>query len=340
MAESNEQAKQRPQNQALESYCFQVGRRPFCVWGIGLRAKNVDYLQRMTPEYFEYLAQAFIDHLDGENKQHAALALRVSYGQALEALFALLCAAVQAPGCVAGWMVKYQNKELEELVSCIHRHEPIPVAECLDSVSWATISGLVHMFVPAQLRSDKRVAEQFGELWSSLAAEFLQREARDEYHSIKHGLRAKSGGFRLSFGVESTPGVPAPRDSMKVLVASDFGSMFPYTVPIQGDVCNLFLRDRSRNWTPQDIAKALALIANSIRNVVAYLMIRNGQPPQEQSFSWPADPDEFSSPWRTTLAVNDLSFSVDPPDAQIPIKTRDEILQQCRVKSSPTDRPL
>jgi len=59
--------------------------------------------------------------LDGEYKIDAAIALRMAYSQGLETLFAFLGAAVQAPDCVVGYLLRYENRDLNSLIDKI-RH--------------------------------------------------------------------------------------------------------------------------------------------------------------------------------------------------------------------------
>jgi hypothetical protein len=59
------------------------------------------------------------------DSQHAALALRAAYSQALETLFALIFAAVQARWCIPAWVNAYKNEELRNLVKKVQEEQPI-----------------------------------------------------------------------------------------------------------------------------------------------------------------------------------------------------------------------
>jgi len=97
----------------LEPVKFVVYDTPHACWDLELRRKNLEFLEGIDAEYFRYVAEMNVTHLESDNKHRAALALRLAYSQGLETLFALLGARIQAPHCVIGWMLAYENKELQ-----------------------------------------------------------------------------------------------------------------------------------------------------------------------------------------------------------------------------------
>ena len=106
-------------NGAIQNVRFVVDETPYCLWDADIRQRNLDFLDSIDPGYSN-IADLHGQSLDGQEKQYAAAALRVAYSQGLETLFALLCAAIQAPDCVEGWLTKYQNSELESVVKKIN----------------------------------------------------------------------------------------------------------------------------------------------------------------------------------------------------------------------------
>jgi hypothetical protein len=95
---------------------FAVDETPYCLWDLDIHARNLEFINRIDPRYFEHVANLHGQFLEGEENQYAAVALRIAYSHGLESLFALLCATVQAPDCIVGWLLKYKNVELNEVI--------------------------------------------------------------------------------------------------------------------------------------------------------------------------------------------------------------------------------
>lgn len=84
---------------------FVVNETPFVCWDWDLQEKNPDFLRGIDARFYQYVVGSNIEHLNGEHKHRAALSIRLAYSQALETLFALLGALVQAPACPLGWLL-------------------------------------------------------------------------------------------------------------------------------------------------------------------------------------------------------------------------------------------
>jgi len=304
-----------------------VHDRPFCVWGFDSSKANLRFLDAVDAEYFAYVAETHADHLDGEHSKRAALAIRSAYSHGLEALFALLAAAVQAPDCIAGWLLKYRLDDVQNVVRIVSRGYPhlasrLPIPE----LSWEGVSLALHRACELPDREREFVMHRrFGQLWQRLAADFLDEQLHLEYNSIKHGFRARSGGTVLRMGAEPSYGVSPPPEGMKVIGASDHGSTYPVIEGLRGGKLHFRIRDHSRLWVPLGLGKALMLISNSIRNIVAGIKVYNGVPGNEVNFSWPQDFNEFDSPWRQSTGVTNVSFGDNIPEAAIQDATPDHI---------------
>src|SRR5688572_29868789 len=98
--------------ETMEWRSFAVGDRAACMWGVELSAQNDRFLTGIDPSFFNYLVETHVPLLDGPNRQRAALAIRTTYSHALETFFALLLAAIQAPHCPLGWVMRYRPGEL------------------------------------------------------------------------------------------------------------------------------------------------------------------------------------------------------------------------------------
>jgi hypothetical protein len=96
---------------------FAVCEKPYCVWEWNLPERNLEYLERVDPTYFDYVGRVNAKKLGTDDGQHAAMAIRTAYHHGLETLFALMFAAIQAPDCVVGWMQRYSMGQLRSLVT-------------------------------------------------------------------------------------------------------------------------------------------------------------------------------------------------------------------------------
>jgi hypothetical protein len=109
-------------------------------------------------------------------KQYAATALRIAYSQALETFFALLCATIQAPDCVIGWMLKYRVYELEDLVKKIRERRKIYSKFRADRFMWEVIAEIIFMyFRTGDDQKDEAIRKNFSGLWRRLSSDFVMR---------------------------------------------------------------------------------------------------------------------------------------------------------------------
>jgi hypothetical protein len=301
----------------LQYRFFVVDERPFCLWDTDISRRTLQFLDSIDPSYYEYLADAHGQALSGENDQHAALAIRAAYSQALETLFALLCATVQAPVCPHAWMIKYRNRDLYSVVEKIHDRRPILSLVKEDRLSWQIVSDIVHVSLVLDDKEKERVIKQrFGQMWSRFASRFLDKGLNAEYNSIKHGLRVRPGGFQLAIGLEEEPGSPAPKERRHLLGKSDYGSSFFIAEAFESSRDHLRLVNSRLNWDPEDLAWGLHLISTSISNIISALRILNGSPAEEAQFIWPTNVNSFEQPWKRSRSLG--VASVTGPEISIP----------------------
>jgi hypothetical protein len=201
----------------LEFVRFVVDERPYACWEWNLRERNLEFLRGIDPSYYTYVAEANSEHLeDEEHGRQAALAIRVAYSQALETLFALLGAMVQAPECVFGWLLAYRNVELESFIRKLSQRQAVRNRLNIEP-TWESLSAAVHQFCNYDADKKDWIAKGYARAWARFAGEFLNERASAEYNSIKHGLRARLGGFQLSFGIEKVYRQAVPPEEMKPL---------------------------------------------------------------------------------------------------------------------------
>lgn len=296
-----------------ETETFVVGQRACAFSDWGLRKKNIEFLEGIDSGYFSFIASTNLEKLTGEDRHYAALSLRISYYQGLETLFALLAATVQAPNCPLGWMLAYENKELNAVVQKISSESDIYTRLKVDYISWESLAGLIHAQVNIEKNEKLAVSEKFGLAWRTLAADFLDSNQVAEYNSAKHGLRVRSGGFSLSFGKADVWGVSAPPEKMECIGGSEYGASFFVKSKISENNINFSSRRISLNWHPQNLLHGLELIAASINNVVSFLKLTNGVQPSQCSFLR-LDDDGFEKPWEICVGVTCSNFEriLDP----------------------------
>jgi hypothetical protein len=220
------------------------------------------------------------------------MAIRLVYGRAVETLFAILGAAIQAPNCPIGWILSYTGPQLYALVRKVggSQHGPL-LARDGKLEGWDELSRRIHQFTHPDPREDERIKDLFASTWARLAREFLDPLTGDEYNSIKHGSRARAGGFSLTIGPSSSG---APMIESK----SEFGAKFFHAVKL-GDRVNFYAQDAMRNWSPEALAVRVELIAVSIQNVVSYLRSYIGISSTGQvTFHWPEATPALDLAWQ------------------------------------------
>lgn len=303
---------------------FAVNETPYCLWDLDLDARNLDFINSIDPRYFEHIANLQAQFLESDEKQYAATALRIAYSHGLETLFALLCATVQAPDCIVGWLVKYKNSDLYEVVKKISGRRPIYLRVNV-TPTWDAIAEMIFSYVQTgDVKKDSRIRNSFARLWARFANDYVNVNHRFEYNSLKHGLRVRMGGSYFALGVEDTPGVPAPPERMRTVGQSDFGSSF-YIADKLLDGRNFSIRRHSVNWNPQNLISGLRLISFSIANVLSFLKIYYGVPADEGQFSWPSEDAAFQEPWRRSTG---MTFNWNSPITETDIDplSKEEIL--------------
>lgn len=315
-----------------------VGTRPLGgIWDWHLRANNLRFLKSFDSHHFEYLARLHAQGLKSKRatrRQQAATALRTSYGLGLETLFALLGAALQAPDCVFAWLDQYRIDDLSEVIGGISGRKPFRTV-FRGALGWNSISAGIHSrLVLADKAQEEAIKEDFATLWSRLAADLVDPDARHDYNSVKHGLRIQPGGFRIAVGRQDEPDTPAPPERMRWLGAgSEYGSSVFSLERIGTLRLDYSVRMKSRNWDPLALAGRLRLISMSVNNIVSCLQIVNGEDPRTVRFIWPKNLEEFVTVWRAIDGPYASSMGATFDARQIEPTTLEEI------EAAYSDRP-
>lgn len=175
----------------------------------------------------------------------------------------------------------------------------------------------------------------FGSLWQKLAHEYIDKNCVDEYNSIKHGFRVRSGGFALAVGLEHEYGVAPPDDEMNMMGSSEHGSTFYKIEPARSSKQNRSIKSKrtSINWKLEKVALQLQLISMSINNVVAALKIINGAKASTCQFIRPEQDADFEKPWTHSIGVTNCSMNFVINDNDIAATTRKELLKNLNEHS-------
>jgi hypothetical protein len=286
-----------------------VNEAPMLFWDDDHPRNQLRILGEIDTHYFRYLADTHRKDLEGPSRAHAGIALRIAYSHAAEALLSLVCAALQAPHYPIGWLLMYQYRDMRELIEKIQKEmspEDRLARKSLEDLkkekSFENLLGLEGpdwSAVVAELIPWNDPAIDFGELrratvrlWRAVSKDVLDKDFDKEYMSLKHGFRVVSGPWHFALGIEEKPGEPAPRENMRIMGSSEFGSTF-YR-PLNLKKYNWMLQQPRVNWSPEQLADKIVLIANSIESVLTFLRAVSGDTASNMGFHY-FDEDEVRS---------------------------------------------
>ncbi len=294
-------------------YPFAVGEDVYCCWEHDLPQRNERFLKTIDAEYFSHLVERHLDQLEGDEKQRAAVALRVGYHHGAETLFSLLGAMAQAPDAVPAWLPKCSTSSLRAIVQGLSNGQSILTQCGRQTITFDALSTLVHQFCWQDESPLGATGKRYASFWSRLAGEFLDARNIAEYNSLKHGFRVAAGGFVLRIGEETEPGVRVPEENMETIGSSPFGTSFYDSQPIidqDGLRHHVRIRHTALNWRAEAMVQRLLLIAWSINNVVGALRSLNGALPETIRFFRPEDPEIFEAAWRWNVGVHASDFDL------------------------------
>jgi hypothetical protein len=271
---------------------FVVDEDAFCVWDTDIQRQNLDFLRGFDADFFRYVATTHLETLASSEHQ-AAQALRLFYGQALETMFALIFAGVQAPDCVLGWLQRYQPRHLKILINKVDGAQPIlnklmPAS----AITWDTLAHVIHSGISSDEEKKDQIEEAFSSFLRFAARQYLDQLNTVEYNSIKHGLRASSGGFVLRIGIQQELDAPPPADQVQTVAAGRYGSSFYSLEPLTGISRHYGVKSHSTNWDARSIAAIIKICGAVLNNTLSTLKVIAGEDTQGLSF-W--IPNELSN---------------------------------------------
>ena len=321
----------------MQSSIFVVNEEPYCIWEVDLPGRNIEFLDGIDPEYFNYVLKV---HTEAEDRKCASIALRTALHHAMETMFSLLGAYIQAPDCVHAWIAKCSNKDLRELVEKVGSlRNDLFTKLNIDKVSWGNVADSVFRCYLPETEKNKKTAQLFASLWNRLAHEYTDNSHVDEYNSIKHGFRIRSGGFALAVGLEHEYSISPPPEEMKLVGKSEFGTTFFKIESIGEGKSNRSLRSRriSLNWNIEKTILLLQLVSMSVINILSALKIANGVQPGTCKFLRPQEDSDFEKPWSYSPRVTNCNMDFVISEDKVNSVTKSEllkILQLSDVKKS------
>lgn len=296
-----------------EGVAFVVNETSYVTWDHALPERNLEFLRGIDAAYYRFIGEVHAPLLSGgpDQRQRAATAIRMGYSAALETFCALLATAVQSPGFALGWMLQYTNRDLRTVIRKLYDGKGVPSVSAIP-FSWLAISEAVHSVstgdpdanLDANLENQLRVG--CSAAWRRLSGDFINKMLLDEYNSLKHGHRARVGGFRVSVGPPVEPGMAPPPELWTRPSGSPFGSTFYTASKLPGKSRNHVLTRHHYNWVPQNMVAGLELLSMSINNLVMFLRFSGGDAGPFQ-IQRPTDPGLYTAPWAIKLEFDRLS---------------------------------
>ena len=308
----------------FQSCLYKIDEKPYSCWEMDVRKRNIEFLDNIDPEYFMFQSNLYEKELEGENKHKAALAIRNIYHHAVETLFTLVGATIQAPFCVYAWMYQAQTGDIRNVIRKIRKSDPTLFNNIgLNKLNWETLSNKL-FFVDNKeslnIENQIKLAKQFADVWYNLSGQFLEDYPIKEHNAIKHGFRTAYGGHGLYIAPTKAKG----QKKWLSLGASEFGSSF-YVIKSLNIKPNYQSIKYFLNWSPILLLDVIKLVSISINNFANYLKMYNGSDPSKLPYKVPETDELFNNYWNHVANISQMSFDIDIRPEQIDPFTAEEI---------------
>lgn len=314
----------------MQSSIFAVNDEPYCLWEVDIASRTRTFLDGIDTDYFDYVLKA---HTNTEDEKRGLLAIRLSLHHSIETMFSLLGAFVQAPDCPYAWIAKCSNTELREFIARVSKEDASLITKLnIPPINWTSIASAVFSTYQPGTDRQKCTIKCFARLWGALTEEFLNQAHIDEYNALKHGFRARPGGFTLAFGIEPVYGISPPDAEMKTLGQSDFGATFLKIEWFGSGNGGRHIRSRktSVNWSLERVVLLQQLVYMSINNVVSALKVVNNYAPSTCRFLRPENDSDFEQPWTYTTGVASINIDYALDESLLPTLTKADLLSILR----------
>jgi hypothetical protein len=279
-----------------ERCLFYVGKKIYYVWDDNPEQTTLSFLEDYDINYYRdvllLLIKSLQESTDNKSDSRLATLLKLNYHQSLEALFSLVGALIQAPYYPQGWLEKYKNESLLELMKAIKNGQ-----DDLNNIlgmEFVSVGSLVnYIYNPVEGAWGNDYISNVKTIFNNLLSKFININESNEYNRIKHGFRISQGGFSVAVSSERQYGVPD--GSVPIIIGqSDFGCRYIILNQHKEAKNNLFLTKQSTNWSLEEVILDLDSICHFINNIISIMRRLNGvdvsqlpwtRPPKEQQMS-------------------------------------------------------
>lgn len=294
---------------------FVVNEEPYSLVDFDIKEKNKEFIEGIDADYFIYILKV---HSNSEecDKHRSYIALKAGLHHAMETMFALIAAYVQSHLCAYAWMAKYKNIELNKIIEKINRGEFIFTTLKLKEISWSCIANHIFQCNDSSSEKQKSIAKLFSNFWQNLANEYLDKNNNDEYNSVKHGFRARSGSFSLFAGIQESQGTQS--EEMVCIGINEFGSSIFKIEALDNQKGNRACKSKtiSISYHKEKVNLLLQLVYLSITNIKLAFKLVNNIKSEGENFIIPQDTSIFIKPWNFIEPINNLVYEsiIDNPN--------------------------
>jgi hypothetical protein len=260
-----------------------VYESPMIFWDDDHPNNQLRILRQFDTGYFRYLSEVHGLNLQEQTRAHAGIALRTAYSHAAETLFALTCAALQAPHYPIGWLLKYRYEEMRQILMKVNEGESFQNLLRFEDGGWNEVANLLIPWQDAGIDFDE-LRNAAATLWTSVAQDVLDEAFDHEYMSLKHGLRGVSGPWNFSLSTVPQHGTDPSAEEVIISSSSQFGSSYYHLVNLKK--YNWMVKETRVNWNPGKLAKTLFVMSLSIDLVVMFLRVVSGDDPRDIEFPY------------------------------------------------------
>lgn len=319
----------------VDQFSFLVGQRAQSVVASNLYERSDKLIRTYAPSYFYEVATALSNAMSSESRapvdgdeNHLAAAIRLVYGQAVEAFFALLFSALQAPECPIAWLQSYIRRDILDLLRLIDTDQAQDLLRVqLKGRGWMGVAATMNDVKDTAETPRQTVIDRYETFWRHLAKEYVDPRQQAEFNSIKHGFRITGGGFTLGIG-RST-------DSMASLGGSDYGSQIQRRMPLSNapppKKTNVFgLHRTDFSWDPPRLVLRLGLIRDSLTNILQYLLAVKRGSMADAVFEFEDDSETWIQAGVAVLGVGAFDLDTDIPYDAAFEPDRDAIMENYR----------
>lgn len=330
------------------SYPFCVIEKPYTIWDLDIRDKNLRFLKNVDTGIYYRTAHTLVRQMNDESSEEISeeqdrkdisSISRLIWHHGIETLTMLLGAYIQAPEAVYAYFLKCKTEEVVEIAQALSREEILKYTRLVDNKF--TLYSLLNGIHKNTGWPDLDIfVTRFEQVLRNMLTDFTSPEHHLEYNCIKHGLRASHGQFGLSAGIEHVYGVAPPPEEMQMVGYSKDSSIFDIHIPLehatkQQSKINFTTKKISVTWSLERTLMELQLISIILNNTVSSLRIFCGISAHDAPFNRIVDGEEFWNDYLSIPAagINKASFSIITDARQLKLSTEREVFESYRRRS-------